>query len=273
MSDAGTTRQNPYVGPRSFQEGETLYGRDREAAELQDLVIAERIVLLYSPSGAGKTSLLQAKLLPALQSAGFAVRSIRPGAEPSAPSANRFLRATLDSLGAGAQETSLPRYLGKPAGPELLVFDQFEEVLNIDAGDRDAKSAFFTQLGEALRPRGRWALFSMREDYIAGLDPYLKLIPTRFAATYRLDLLDRERAIHAIRNPALAAGVDFTEAAAGRLADDLRRDSPYIEPVQLQVVCLRLWDRQRPTPRKSLRPTSAAPATSTRRSRNIMPIA
>ena len=50
------TRPNPYVGPRAFQYGETLYGRDREVVELLDLVIAERIVLLYSPSGAGKTS-------------------------------------------------------------------------------------------------------------------------------------------------------------------------------------------------------------------------
>ncbi len=243
-----TPRRNPYVGPRSFEPGETLYGRDREAAGLQDLVIAERIVLLYSSSGAGKTSLLHAKLLPSMEAAGFRIRLIRAGAQPSAPSANRFLRATLDSLGAAAQDNGLPQFLGKPTGPELLVFDQFEEVLNIDAANREAKSAFFTQLGEALRPRGRWALFSMREDYIAGLNPYLKLIPTRFAATYCLGLLDREHAIHAIRNPALASGVDFAESAAAKLAADLSGESPYVEPVQLQVVCLRLWDQARPDP-------------------------
>ena len=38
--------RNPYPGPRSFRAGETLYGRDREARELVDLLIAERIVLL-----------------------------------------------------------------------------------------------------------------------------------------------------------------------------------------------------------------------------------
>ena len=52
------SKSNPYVGPRAFQDGETLYGRDREVAKLLNLLIAERIVLLYSPSGAGKTSLL-----------------------------------------------------------------------------------------------------------------------------------------------------------------------------------------------------------------------
>ena len=59
-------RPNPYVGPRAFQTGEKLYGRDREVRELLDLLIAERIVLLFSPSGAGKSSLIQAGLAPLL---------------------------------------------------------------------------------------------------------------------------------------------------------------------------------------------------------------
>ncbi|MFN2225325.1 MAG: FHA domain-containing protein, partial [Anaerolineae bacterium] len=40
---------NPYVGPRAFQRGERLHGRDYEVADLLDLIIAERVVLLYSP--------------------------------------------------------------------------------------------------------------------------------------------------------------------------------------------------------------------------------
>ena len=69
-------RPNPYVGPRAFKTGETLYGRDRELNQLLDLLIAERIVLLYSPSGAGKTSLVQAALMPALEQEGFQVSPI-----------------------------------------------------------------------------------------------------------------------------------------------------------------------------------------------------
>jgi MoxR-like ATPase len=53
-----STCRNPYVGPRSLRYGECIYGRDREARKLLELLIAERIVLLYSPSGAGKTSLI-----------------------------------------------------------------------------------------------------------------------------------------------------------------------------------------------------------------------
>ena len=58
---------NPYVGPRPFEPGEMLCGREREIRDLDNLLSAERIVLLHSPSGAGKSSLVQAGLLPQLK--------------------------------------------------------------------------------------------------------------------------------------------------------------------------------------------------------------
>ena len=95
---------NPYVGPRPFQRGETLYGRDREVMDLLHLLIAERIVLLYSPSGAGKTSLIQAALAPRLENKKFEVLPImRVSLEPSPdiqlpPGTNRYVLSLLLSL-------------------------------------------------------------------------------------------------------------------------------------------------------------------------------
>ena len=40
---------NPFVGPRAFQLGEAIYARDRDTRRLVNLLVAERIVLLYSP--------------------------------------------------------------------------------------------------------------------------------------------------------------------------------------------------------------------------------
>ncbi len=277
------TRPNPYPGPRSFQQGERLYGRERETAELLDLLIAERIVLLYSPSGAGKTSLMQAALIPELACEGFRVLPImRPGLIPAAPganAANRYILSLLLSLEKDvpeAQQTRLAElagialidYLDRLPPPEtpgwhgdILIFDQFEEILTTDPADQIGKTEFFEQVGKALRDRNRWALFSMREEFIAGLDPYLRAIPTRFdkGHRYRLDLLGPDAAQQAMQEPARAAGVDFTDAAADKLADDLRAmrvqlpdgstsivPGNSIEPVQLQVVCRRLWDRLDP---------------------------
>jgi tetratricopeptide (TPR) repeat protein len=273
------TRPNPYVGPRAFQYGETLYGRDREVVELLDLLIAERIVLLYSPSGAGKTSLIQAGLIPELEKEGFRVLPVmRVSLEPaqalgSFSTANRYILSLLLSLEeALPDEQQLP--LAELAGMELadyldrrqvssdgqeaevLIFDQFEEILTVDPTDRAAKEAFFAQVGAALRHRQRWALFAMREEYPAGLDPYLRPIPTRLSTTYRLELLGEEAAHIAVQRPARQAGVDFTDAAATKLINDLRQVRVqraegtteeqlglYVEPVQLQVVCRRLWER------------------------------
>ena len=86
MSESPQPRTNPYIGPRAFQRGETLYARDREVMELLDLLIAERVVLLHSPSGAGKTSLIQAALTPELEREGFCVLPpMRVSLEPPAP--------------------------------------------------------------------------------------------------------------------------------------------------------------------------------------------
>jgi WD40 repeat protein len=122
--------------------------------------------------------------------------------------------------------------------------------------DQVTKRAFFRQLGELLGDRTVWALFSMREDFLAELDPYARLVPTRFTNRYRLDLLTEAEALDAVIFPARDAKVDFEPSAAGKLVDDLRtvrlqRGSqmteelgPYVEPVQLQVVCRGVWARK-----------------------------
>jgi WD40 repeat protein len=262
---------NPYVGPRAFEHGETIYGRSKEIAQLYDRVLPGRILLMYAPSGAGKTSLIQAGLVPRLRAADFTVRPVikvgKPVGDPAREDCNRYLLSTFASLNpgpSGAQQgelagTSLREYLdGLRASDdelEFLIFDQFEELL-FDPTDRPAKEAFLAQVGEALRDRQRWALFAMREDRIAGLDPYLRLLPTRLATRYRLDLLTRQAALEAVRRPAQERGVTFTEEAAEELVDNLARvqvqtpqgpapsSGDYVEPVLLQVVCERLWDQR-----------------------------
>ena len=93
------THANPYVGPRAFTAGERLFGRDRELADLVDLVIAERIVLLHAPSGAGKSSLLQAGLTPRLRAEGLVVLPVaRVDLPPPIACRDRFTLSVLLGL-------------------------------------------------------------------------------------------------------------------------------------------------------------------------------
>ena len=246
MSLASNGLDNPYVGPRAFRADEPFFGRERDTNQLLNLVIAERIVLMYSPSGAGKTSLIQAALVPRLLKMKFQVLPIARvnldlrSAVSESVRPNRYMLSTLLSLDETlpeAQRTpaihlaqlNLHDYLSQRPKQtntrdiEVMIFDQFEEILTLNPADREAKQEFFRQVGEALESPKRWALFSMREDFVAALDPYVLSVPSRFGNTFRLDLLDQESAYQAIQQPARRLGVDFEEGAALKLLDDLRR--------------------------------------------------
>ncbi len=176
-----SSRPNPYVGTRPLKRGEPIYGREQETAELLDLLIAERIVLLYSPSGAGKSSLLNAAILPKMEENGFggaAGGAPEPRTPPEAaavPTFNRYVYSVLVCLEEGLPPEKrfdpaelaglrLREYLlrrqrarereadADDSRARLLVIDQAEEIITIDpAAPRPKTGIFFNQLGEAAR--------------------------------------------------------------------------------------------------------------------------
>jgi WD40 repeat protein len=261
---------NPFVGPRPFELGERLHGREREISELHLRLNAERIVLLHSPSGAGKSSLVQAGLLPLLARSFDVWGPTRVNAEPAVPGTNRYVLSAVQGFEEGvprplrrplevlARQTlagcfeKRPRRRSAPANVVLL-FDQFEEILTVDPLAVEAKQEFFAQLGELLRNPRVWALFVLREDYLAPLDPYARQVPTHLKNRFRIDLLGLAAAREAMVEPALEGGREFP--AVDELVHDLatmkvqqpdgtfiEETGQHVEPVQLQVVCRRLWD-------------------------------
>src|SRR5262245_66046383 len=102
MPTSQNPRPNPYIGPRSFAPGERLYGRDTETRKLANLLGAERVVLLHSPSGAGKTSLVQAALIPKMRERKFHVRPVarvnHEAAQHSSNGYNRYVFSVLSAL-------------------------------------------------------------------------------------------------------------------------------------------------------------------------------
>jgi hypothetical protein len=247
---------------------------------LLDLLIAERIVLLHSPSGAGKSSLIQASFDPALEEERFWVLPIIRVNEPP-PKMPRPTPSTATSsahctaLKATCQPISACRWKrcsrcvcltiwinGSPStdrpGNMALIFDQFER--SSSRSDRsDREDGFLCAVGQALRDRRRWSLFALRGDYKAAVESYARPIPRGWRMPSVLACFGPDAAHEAIQEPARKAGVDFVDSAVQQLVDDLRemrvqqadgsfdeRPGPNVEPVQLQVVCFRLW--QKPPP-------------------------
>jgi WD40 repeat protein len=306
---AETTAENPYVGPVPFTTGQTLYGREADVQALVDLLVAKRVVLMISPSGAGKTSLIQAAMIPQVQKRFNVLPVVRLDAsfQEGLANVNPYVYATIQVLEkrlepnlrkapGELQAMSLADYFralpplldarGRVRFP-LVIFDQFEELFTLNRSDWLLKKEFIRQVGELLGGsedaqneafaeqhddnQGEpvadaptppklapvppvWALFSMREDHVAELEPYLHRIPTGLAFRYRLLPLEVDQAMQAISGP---APQDFPQDAAKALVDDLRRVNQsgsashpdatfmgrFVEPLLLQVGCRRLWDQ------------------------------
>jgi Tol biopolymer transport system component len=273
-----TLPPEPYVGPRPFgrQEQTIFFGRDREIRDVFSLVIAHRTLLLYAPSGAGKTSLINAGVVPQLEDEGYEVLSVdRLGVQVSEDlqpeeidnifAFNALIRWTEDeSQVRQLARTSLaefwkprPHRLDQDGLPTLriLIFDQFEELFTFAMERWRDREKFFHQVNEALEkdPLLR-VVFSMREEFIARLDPYLPLLPDRLRTRYRLEGLRREAALAAVKGPLKDSGRSFEKGVAEQLVEDLLQiraqdlsgetvevAGELVEPVQLQVVCQSLW--------------------------------
>lgn len=269
----------PYVGPRPFERGDEsrFFGREGEAGELLSYVIAHPAVLLYSQSGAGKTSLLNARLIPFLEDEGFEilplarVRGLVPQNMRQDEIPNLYVFNVLMSWAEGLKEdapserTTLKEFLQNrfhPAGKEnthtpfVAIFDQFEELFTFYPERWGDRQEFFDQVADALEVDGLMrVVFVMREDFIAELDPYVSVLPEKLRTRFRLERLRAEDALNAAKEPLHGTGYSFAEGVAEQLVQNLLNvpveiasgittvTGEFVEPVQLQVVCQTLWEK------------------------------
>lgn len=86
MSAAQDTQfeSKPYKGPESYQveDAELFFGRDNEARQLTAKILSSRLTLMHAQSGTGKTSLLNARVIPDLEARGWTPVRILPHTNP-----------------------------------------------------------------------------------------------------------------------------------------------------------------------------------------------
>jgi WD40 repeat protein len=246
--------ESPYVGPTPFLTGDRkrFFGRDREIGELTSLVLAHPITLLVSGSGAGKTSLVNAGLIPTLTGAdsGIARCEVLPGirfnampahAGDTAAQSNPFIAYTVDTLAGDSPQPpdgapgSLAEHLQrrkplldrmKQPLPRLLIFDQFEEMFSLYPQYWEHRLPFVKELVVLVEadPMAR-VLLVMRSEYLARLE--LLTAPT-FTSDLRIRLhlerLDAKQALLAVTCP-LPDEVSFAPGVAEALVDELRQET------------------------------------------------
>lgn len=276
---AMTNSESPYVGPRPFTKDDEkiFYGRDAEAQALMSLIMSHSAVLLYSQSGAGKTSLLNAKVRHMFEPreveflGSARVRgSLPPGVDPAGID-NIFVYFALTSLEGEEPakktcdgKTTLPEYLKKVPRrtrsdgglvQRVIFFDQFEEIFTTSQQRWEDRTRFFEQVGQALEddPLLR-VVFAMREEYLASLNVHVSHLPERLRTRFHLERLRYKPALDAVTKPLKGTNREFAPNVAEQLVQNLLRvpvrsetgfqeiTGEFVEPVQLQVVCQNIWN-------------------------------
>ena len=259
------TSRCPYRGLLPFGEddAEVFYGRELLTAELTVTTARQMasagMVVVTGASGAGKSSLLRAGLLPALArgEAGAGSQAwprfvITPGEEPLErlaaplqalspwPGDGGSLRSMLAGNPAGAaavlrqalEVDSLSRRRElRRAARMVLIIDQFEQLFTLNPGPEGEaeRQAFITALcamGTGATMRGRvppaLVVIAVRGDFWARCAEYPMLAPHLQDGQFVVGPMTESELRLAITGPAEAAGLQIEESLADTIVADLR---------------------------------------------------
>ncbi len=234
----------PYPGMAPFQAGDArfFYGREPEIDDMLQRLRHQRFLVVIGDSGSGKSSLLNAGLLPRLPESSFfpsgywCVAALRPGSQP--------LRALAQALGADPTldfNRSLDSLLAAhpPARRLLLVVDQFEELFT-QAG-RSEQVAFVAAL-QTLRAAETCSLvLAIRGDFFYTDLMETALWPVPPAERLEIAPLRGEALAAAIERPAAAQEVYLEPRLVERLLADAAEERGALPLVQEALV--QLWAR------------------------------
>jgi WD40 repeat protein len=257
---------NPYPGLRPFETSEShlFFGRDQQIAQVVGRLERNRFLAVLGVSGSGKSSLVRAGLIPALERGSVAEPSrrwrivvTRPAGAPFDSLATALTKEGLDPSSLADSSHGLvevTRQLGD--GETLLVIvDQFEELFRYkdtapvtEAARREANAsaAVAAEFVQLLLAAGHhyppvFVVLTMRSDYLGDCAEFRDLPETLNDCQYLLPRMTRGERKRAIEGP--LGRVEIAPSLVQRLLNDAG-DEPDQLPV-LQHALLRTWSQWR----------------------------
>ncbi|MEK7726982.1 MAG: winged helix-turn-helix domain-containing protein, partial [candidate division KSB1 bacterium] len=235
-----SSRPYKFLDYYTEQDAGLFFGREAEIEIITSQILAHRSFILHGRSGAGKSSLLRAGLLPRLRAQEqevFVLRCFIPPLE-------QMLAALQLSSHTGSHElvaAILQRVEKAPGRSLIFLMDQFEELFMLL--EEEPRQKFIAALAElyAHETLPVRFVFAIREDLLAEMSRLKSALPEIFHHEYRLTRLTREQAGRAIIEPAKAAGCTWEPKLVEKILADLS-DGESVDPPQLQIVCDRLYD-------------------------------
>ncbi|WP_437991637.1 nSTAND1 domain-containing NTPase [Sorangium sp. So ce145] len=251
-AEAAAPEGNPYRGLLAFEAEHRglFFGRDAEVRSILDRLRAQPFVLVTGDSGAGKSSLCRAGVLPAVaegalgEGGAWAIASAQLGPRPVealaaalGPLAGEGERELAERL--RAEPAALGRELRRRGTPVLLFLDQLEELCALASAPEAALAA------EILAGLLRWGggvrvLATARSDFLGRLGALPGLGDELSPALYLLRPLSPERLRDAIVGPAAAKGFRFAAGVVEALVAEAARADGGL--ALLQFTLAELWD-------------------------------
>lgn len=237
MSEGEQGADSPFVGLRAYEEADRTYffGRKRDQELIEANLYASRVTVLYGESGVGKSSVLQAGVVPNIKATGKAsvvfFNEWQNTMEFLAKLKDRCLASANGKDPGGKRSQALDDILANSAKhselPFIVVFDQFEEYFTYNpATGRDLP--FEVEVARAInRPDvNAHFLFSLRNDGLAGLDRFRHRIRNLLSNTLGLPYLDTAGALAAICKPIMEFNQRFGTAVTidGKPVVDLEEE-------------------------------------------------
>ncbi len=227
----------PFKGLSAFEssDAEFFCGRERIVSELIARLAEWPLVGILGPSGIGKSSLLRAGVLPALQagalpdSARWRQVVLRPGEHPREELARALggdLERALKSLDC--------------SGRVVIAIDQLEELFTV-CDQESERSEFLAQLVRATRDANRRVLVlcTLRADFYGRLSVYPEFAELISRSHALVGPMERHELAEAIERPVARAGLDIEPRLVETLVADVG-DEPGGLPL-LSTTLLELW--------------------------------
>lgn len=233
-----------FLDSYSREDRNVFFGRDKEIEELHSRVFESNILIVYGISGTGKSSLINCGLASKFNDSDWLPISIRRG--------NNINNSLFDGLARTAfTDISAGKSVGTDSGendivkvirsiyldnfkPVYLIFDQFEELFIF--GDKNERDKLITSIAKVVDSDLNCRfIFSIREEYFAGLTEFEKTIPSFLANRIRIEKMTTQNAIQVIEGPCTVNGIDVEPGFSVALLEQLNPDSPEVELTYLQV--------------------------------------
>lgn len=215
------------------QESNIYFGREDEAESLAMIIATNPLTLVVGPSGVGKTSLVNAGLVPRLHAKGYDTCTIRALDHPTKEILNA-LRLKEGGEGEVPEDlrTALSSYSRKR--PLVVTIDQFEEFfLRVGPG---ARRDFAEQLYACLTDASldiRIA-FVIRDDFLHHMLELSPPLNNILRSHFVVRRLSRSQVSDVLKQIFQEVGIEIDPGLVARLVEDLDDDG--IDPCQLQII-------------------------------------